>query len=309
MSRIVSLLPSATEIIAALGAQDQMVGRSHECDHPAEIAALPVCTAPRLDPNAESAEIDRAVKSALEQALAIYEVLEDRLKTLAPQIVVTQDQCEVCAVALADVEAVVSGWAGHTVRLVTLQAMDLAGIDRDIGQVGEALDMKRDAIHLIQSLVNRRAAIAARTAGLSKVTVACIEWTDPLMAAGNWVPELVALAGGRDVFGKPGAHAPWIDWRDLRAADPEAIVFMPCGFGLDRCGTEASEMTARQEWQDLQAVRSGRIYVTDGNSYFNRPGPRVAESLEILAEILHPEHFHFGHGVPDGGQGWQRLGS
>ena len=307
--RIVSLLPSAMEIVSALGARDQLVGRSHECDFPPGVEGLPICTAAKLDATASSREIDRAVKEALRDALAVYEVFTDQLQHLAPDIIVTQDQCDVCAVSLMDVETAVSSLTGRSVEIVALHPTNLAAVHDDIQRVGVAIGKQDEALAVINDMKGRAEVIAADTAGLGTPSVACIEWADPLMAAGNWVPELVTLAGGRDIFGKPGTHAPWIEWDALRRADPDVIIFMPCGFGLDRCRQEA-ELTARLPgWQDLQAVKSGRVYVTDGNSYFNRPGPRLAESLEIMAEILHPNTFAFGHDTVQGGPGWAAFGS
>lgn len=302
--RIVSLLPSATEIVAALGACDQLVGRSHECDYPPGVEGLPICTAAKLDATATSREIDRAVKEALREALAVYEVFADQLERLAPDIIVTQDQCDVCAVSLADVETAAAVLTGRPVEIVALHPTNLAAVHDDIRRVGAAIGKQDEALAIINDMKDRAEGIIAGAAGLDTPTVACIEWADPLMAAGNWVPELVALAGGYDVFGKAGLHAPWIEWDALRQTDPDVIIFMPCGFGLDRCRQEA-ELTARLPgWQDLQAVKSGRVYVTDGNSYFNRPGPRLADSLEIIAEILHPNKFAFGHDTAQGGLGW-----
>lgn len=307
--RIVSLLPSATEIVAALGARDQLVGISHECDFPMGVEDLPICTAAKLDATATSREIDRAVKEALRDALAVYEVFTDQLQHLAPDIIVTQDQCDVCAVSLTDVETAVSSLTGRPIEIVALHPNNLAAVHNDIQHVGTAIGKQDEALAVINDMKERAEGIAASTVGLSTPTVACIEWADPLMAAGNWVPELVTLAGGRDIFGRPGAHAPWIEWDALRRADPDVIIFMPCGFGLDRCRQEA-ELTAHLPgWQDLQAVKSGRVYVTDGNSYFNRPGPRLADSLEIIAEILHPSTFAFGHDSARGDLGWAAFGN
>ena len=309
MDRIVSLLPSATEIVAALGARERLVGRSHECDHPPGVETLPVCTAPRIDAAAASREIDRAVKDALQDALAIYDVFTETLRDLRPDIIVTQDQCDACAVALADVEAAVAHWTGQDLSLVTLHPNDLGGVYGDIRRVGAAIGADDEAAALIAELQQRANDISARATVLETPTIACIEWTDPLMAAGNWVPELVTLAGGHDIFGTPGAHAPWISWEALREGNPDVIVFMPCGFGLERCRREATLVAEHAEWPALRAVKTDRVYVTDGNSYSNRPGPRLAESLEIMAEILHPQEFSFGHGVATGGQGWATFNS
>ena len=307
MNRIVSLLPSATEIIVALAAENRLVGRSHECDYPASVRSLPACTASRLDTDASSQEIDRVVKLVVKDALAIYEVKEDVICRLAPDVIVTQDQCDVCAVSLAEVEAVVAALTGTATSIVTLHPNNLTAALRDIHNVGKAIGATDLAGSLIRSIEERRNAIAIKAISLEHPTVACIEWTDPLMAAGNWVPELVTFAGGRDVFGTPGKHAPWITMEKIEQVDPEVIIFMPCGFGLERCRTEAGLVAKRPGWKKLRAVQAGRVFVTDGNSYFNRPGPRLAESLEILVEILHPNVFSFGHDVANGGDGWMPL--
>lgn len=303
--RIVSLLPSATEIVAALGLGERLVGRSHECDFPAGVELLPVCTRPRIKLAGTSADIDRAVRAALKDAVAIYEVLDRELSRLGPDVVVTQSQCEVCAVSLADVEACVSAWAGGPVRVVSLEAQTLDGVHADIARVADALGVADAGQRLVIAMRTRADAVARIAKGLAaRPRVACIEWTAPLMAAGNWVPELVALAGGRDLFGQAGAHAPALTFDALRAADPDAIVFMPCGYGLARTQEEAMALaTATPGWGDLAAVKAGRVYATDANSFFNRPGPRLAESLEIMAEILHPAAFDFGHR----GKAWVKV--
>ena len=307
MNRIVSLLPSATEIIVALAADERLVGRSHECDYPASVRSLPVCTASRLDTDASSQEIDRVVKLALKDAISIYEVKEDVISRLAPDVIVTQDQCDVCAVSLAEVEAAVAVFTGTSTSVVALHPNNLTAALKDIYNVGKVIGATELAGSLIKSIEDRRNAIAIKAISLEHPTVACIEWTDPLMAAGNWVPELVTFAGGRDVFGTPGKHAPWITMEKIEQVDPEVIIFMPCGFGLERCRTEAGLVAKRTGWKKLRAVQAGRVFVTDGNSYFNRPGPRLAESLEILVEILHPDVFSFGHDVANGGDGWMPL--
>ena len=268
--RIVSLLPSATEIVAALGFADHLVGRSHECDYPKKVEELPACTTACLDVSRSSAEIDRQVKERLREALSIYEVDNQRLRELSPTHVVTQTQCEVCAVALHQVEEAV------------------AGLTDD----------------LVAALQRRMAAVSDVTASVAaKPTVACIEWTAPLMAAGNWVPELVTMAGGVNLFATAGAHSPWLTWEALAAADPDVIIVMPCGFDIARTRAEMPALTGSDAWKRLRAVRAGRVYLTDGHQYFNRPGPRIADSLEILAEILHPDLLTFGHFDT----GWQPL--
>ncbi len=286
--RIVSLLPAATEIVAALGFKDQLVGRSHECDFPAGVEALPVCTRALIKPEGTSLEIDTQVKDALNNALSIYEVLGEPLQQVQPDVIITQDQCEVCAVALNDVEAAVCDLLGVTTRIVSLNPEGLDKVYDDIGRVAAALGADDSGKALISSMQDGFDAIASHAAGKSRPSVACIEWAEPLMAAGNWVPSLVDIAGGRDPFGSPGAHAPWLEPQRLYDEDPDIIVFMPCGFGLERSEAEARAMLEKPEWQKLSAVKNNRVYATDGNSYFNRPGPRLLDSAEIFHEILYP---------------------
>jgi iron complex transport system substrate-binding protein len=303
MPRIVSLIASATEIVCALGFEDQLVGRSHECDYPESVKRLPVCTRPKLDVHASSAEIDRQVKSLVEGALAVYDVDAALLERLEPDVIVTQSQCEVCAVSLRDVERAVCAWLRKCPRIVSLKPDALADVWRDVEEVALALDAYDRGVGLVSRLRRRMDDIAERVSRLpERPRVACVEWVDPLMAAGNWVPELVAMAGGVNLFGEAGKHAPWMTWEQLTAADPDVIVLMPCGFDLPRTLAEAALLEEKGEWNSLRAVRSGRVYATDGNAYFNRPGPRLVESLEILAEVLHPGAFVAHHE----GTGWQR---
>ena len=301
--RIVSLIASATEIVAALGYEDFLVGRSHECDFPPSVERLPVCSEPKIDVAGSSREIDDRVKAVLRDATSVYRVLIDVLERLQPTHIITQSQCEVCAVSLKDVEAAVCELVSSQPKLVSLEPMCLADVWRDIVAVGEALGCET-ANGLVGQLKGRLDAISqrARTTGLQP-DVACIEWIDPLMSAGNWVPELVEFAGGRDLLGVAGEHSPWMTWEQLLAADPDVIVIMPCGFDIRRTHAELPVLTKPPEWTQLSAVKSGRVFLTDGNQYFNRPGPRIVESAEILAELFHPAEFRFGHE----GTGWVRF--
>jgi iron complex transport system substrate-binding protein len=300
--RIVSLICSATEIVAALGHRDGLVGRSHECDYPPGVEALPVLTAPRFDTGGASADIDRRVKDIVGSGLAVYDVDEQQLHDLAPDVIVTQDQCDVCAVSLADVEAAVCGWTGRDTRIVSLKPEKLADVWDDIGAVARAVGAEDNGARLIAELKERIATIAARAQALpDRPRVAVIEWIDPLMAGGNWMPELVALAGGANRLGEAGAHSDWITWAALAETDPEVIVVAPCGYDIDRAAAEMPSLEARPGWGDLSAVRNGRVAIADGHQFFNRPGPRLVESLEILAEIVHPDAFDFGWK----GRGWR----
>jgi iron complex transport system substrate-binding protein len=294
--RIVSLLPSATEIVWALGLAEHLVGRSHECDFPDSVSSLPACTKPKLDPTAPSAEINRHVTSLLENALSIYNVDAERLRELKPDVILTQAQCEVCAVTFADVEKAIADWGGARPRVVSLSPQRMADVWNDIRAVADALGVSERGRDVVRQLKTRVVDVIEKAVQAKcRPSVACIEWLDPLMAAGNWVPELVELAGGMNLFGEPGQHSPWLAWDKLRETDPEVIIAMPCGFDLERTRSEMSALTNGAGWQKFRAVKSGRVYLTDGNQYFNRPGPRLVESLEILGEILHPDLFNFGH--------------
>lgn len=300
--RIVSLIASATETVAALGCDDRLVGRSHECDFPPAVKNLPVCTAARIDVHADSAEIDRQVKSLLARSLSIYAVDAQLLQELQPDLILTQTQCEVCAVSLRDVEQALCAMVGAQPRVVAVEPNALDDIWTSFRQIAEALGIADRGEQLIRQSQSRLAAIGRRVSELSaRPGVACIEWIDPLMAAGNWVPELVEIAGGTNLFGEAGKHSPWMTWGELVARDPEVIVVLPCGWDIARSKVEIQRLSSRPEWRDLRAVRTGRVALTDGNQYFNRPGPRVVESAEILAEIFHPEVFDFGHR----GNAWQ----
>lgn len=290
--RIVSLIASATEIVCALDGLDQLVGRSHECDYPPAVRSLPCCTEPKFDVAGSSADIDRRVKDVLRDGLSVYRVHADVLKQLKPDVIVTQTQCDVCAVSERDVEQAVCDWVEGRPRIVSLAPNALADVWNDIQRVADALDVSDKGRQVVKELQQRIEAIAARAGKLpDRPTVACIEWIEPLMAAGNWMPELVELAGGVNLFGQAGKHSPWMTFDELRQRDPDVIVVLPCGFDLARTRAEMPALTRQPGWGELRAVRNQRVFLTDGNQYFNRPGPRLVESLEILAGLIHPDVF------------------
>ncbi|MFV0445327.1 MAG: cobalamin-binding protein [Planctomycetaceae bacterium] len=286
--RIISLIASATEIVCALGFRDQLVGRSHECDYPPDVDLLPVCSESRVDVHASSREIDRQVKVAVAEALSVYRVKVDELKRLRPTHIITQTQCEVCAVSLRDVERAVCEMVGSQPEIVSLEPMCLADVWKDIHKVAAALDAVPAGDQLVAQLQGRLDSVRQSVAGrIETPTVLCLEWIDPLMVGGNWMPELVTIAGGHAVLATAGVHSPWISWEDLQHVDPDVIVVLPCGFDIPRSLAELAAITDAPRWQSLRAVESKRVYVTDGNQYFNRPGPRVVESAEILADVIH----------------------
>jgi len=292
MLRIVSLIASASEIVASLGLSQYQVGRSHECDFPPEILALPICTSPAFPTDGSSAEIDRRVKERVASALSVYEVSREMLDALQPTHVITQTQCRVCAVSLEDVERALIGWVASRPKLVSLEPNALADVWDDIRRVAASCGIADRGEEVVAQLQAEMRRISERACARSRhPSVACIEWHEPLMAAGNWVPELVEMAGAVNLFGQAGAHSPWMTWQQLVDADPDVIISMPCGFDLARTCAEMYWLTDRPKWEQLRAVRTGRVYLADGNQYFNRPGPRLVESLQILAEILHPEAF------------------
>lgn len=301
--RIISLIASATEIVCALGLQDALVGRSHECDFPPEVLRLPVCSEPRIDPAASSREIDRQVKTAVAEALSIYRVLGEELERLQPTHILTQTQCNVCAVSLQDVQRAVCALVGSRPHILSLAPQRLADLWADVRRVAEALGVPERGTKLLAALQGRLERLtAAVPRGRERPTVVCLEWLDPLMSGGNWLPELVEIAGGRPLLAQAGEHSPWITWEDLQAADPDVLVLLPCGFDIPRTLAESQPLREHPAWPRLRCVRTGRVYVADGNQYFNRPGPRLVESAEILAELLH------GAATPPRrGSGWTPL--
>jgi iron complex transport system substrate-binding protein len=302
--RIVSLIASATEIVCALGFESQLVGRSHECDFPASIKDLPVCTSPKFQVEGLSYEIDQRVKAILQEALSVYRVAAESLEQLRPTHIITQSQCEVCAVSLKDVEQALCQFTSSQPVIVSLEPNALADVWTDIERVARALGAPDHGERVVAEMRGRMNDIVVRARSTdSRPTVACIEWIEPLMAAGNWMPELVEMAGGINLFGEAGKHSPWMSWEDLVAKDPDIIFISPCGFDIQRTLAETNLLSDKPQWKNLRAVKGNRVLVADGNQYFNRPGPRLVESLEILAESLHPELFHFHHE----NEGWVRL--
>ena len=314
--RIVSLLASATEMIYALGCQDQLVGRSHECDYPPEVQRLPVVSQVQIDVNTSSAEIDEQIKQLARQqvkpvepalqALSVYAIDIDLLEQLRPDVIFTQTQCEVCAVSERDVVKAIQHLTGLQPRVVSLAPYSLDDVWQDVLRVGEALDRFQQAKHLVSGYRKRLEQLRGMTGTLgTKPRVTVLEWLDPLMAAGNWTPELVIYAGGQNVFGEVGLHSPWLSWEELQQADPDVLVLAPCGFGIERTLQDVSLLQQHPSWHTLQAVQNGRVYVIDGNYYLNRSGPRLVESAELLAQVIWDKKLD----IAVDKAGWRGVGS
>lgn len=285
--RIVSLLPSATEIVCAVGAESELVGISHECDHPASIRDRRVLTRSRIEVNGSSRSIDNAVRAVITDALSIYAIDDAALAELCPDVIVTQDLCEVCAVSLDDVRAAVARLAHRAdLRIISLSPTRLGEVFDDVVRVADALDRHARGIEVRQTLIDRSRAIAERAArAVSRPRVVSVEWIDPLMIGGTWMPELVELAGGIAAGATAGEPAPTVELAALAQLRPEVVVIKPCGFSVARTLVE------RELIERCIAPLDARVYVTDGNQFFNRPGPRLIESLEIMAACVHPELF------------------
>jgi len=285
--RVASLLPSATELLFAIGAGPEVVGVTHECDWPPEARGLPALTASLIDhAGSPPGEIDRHVRAAVHEGSGIYALDAARLASLQPDLIVTQELCEVCAVSYRQVEKAVRELPGE-VPILSLEPEGLDDIMETALVLGRATGHEDGAERLVASMRHRIAAVQALPpVSGGRPAVACIEWTDPLMAGGHWVPEMVRLAGGDDVLGAEGERSAEVAWEDVRAAAPDAVVLMPCGFGLERSLQCAPEVTARPGFAELPAARHGRVAAVDGSGYFNRPGTRIVEGLAILAAIL-----------------------
>lgn len=288
--RIVSLLPAATEIVCALGAGDSLVGISHECDFPLEIRSRPVLTRSRIETASPSRAIDAAVRAALPSALSIYTVNEQQLGQLAPDVVITQDLCQVCAVSLEDVRAAVARLSQRDqVQVVCLRPTSLEQALVDIERVAAAIDRQDAGRNLRTTLQERIRAIALRAQSAArKPRVVSIEWLEPLMLGGTWMPELIDLAGGLPVGARAGELAPTVLPQQLTELAPDVVVIKPCGFPIERTLQEQELLaSAIIAWID----RKARVFIADGNAFFNRPGPRLVESLEIMAACVHPQIF------------------
>jgi iron complex transport system substrate-binding protein len=303
--RIASLLPSATEIVCGLGLAERIVGVSHECDFPAAIVGRPILTEPKLDPRGTSMEIDTAVRKLVRDGLSVYRIREVELRAVKPDLIVTQEHCEVCAVSFTEVQKAVREWLAPSTEIVSLKPNRLEDVLQDFVRVAEAAGVRDAGVELVRSCRERLDHLRAGAAKVrSRPRVACIEWMEPLMVAGNWIPELVEIGGGTYDLVAAGEHSPQISWRELVDYAPDVVVVMPCGFKLEQTRRELAQLTEREEWRSLPAVRNQRVYSADGNAYFNRPGPRIVDSAELLAGLMQPGYC--ADLVPKGS--WEHVG-
>lgn len=293
--RIVSLLPAATEWICEFGGADMLVGRSHECNFPPEVQDRPVVTAPTYEVEGDSAAIDEAVQSHVREGLSLYDVDLERLRDLDPDLIVTQDQCEVCAVSLTELEAGLADWTGGDPSVFSMRPQTLKEVLDEALRLGRMIDRLEPAMRVLANfetgLRGLRDAIGVerRTNPQSLPSVACVEWMEPLMVGGHWMPDVVEMAGGRAVLGTAGEPSRRVDWQEFRETDPAVIVCMPCGFSIEDTRRDVQYLTDRPGWGALSAVESGRVALLDGNAYFNRPGPRLYRAIEVLASVLYPD--------------------
>jgi len=283
-------------MVVALGYQDSLVGRSHECDYPPEVLSLPVVSSVQIDIHATSAQIDAQVRQRMHQpkpddpalaALSIYAIDLELLQELRPDVILTQTQCEVCAVSQRDVTQAIAQLAGLSPQIVSLAPYQLQDVWEDVRRIGNVLGSPDRAALLVQHYQQRLNDLHHKTATFDfEPRVAVLEWLDPLMGAGNWTPELVSYAGGKNLFGEAGQHSPSLSWQDLQRADPDVIVLGPCGYSLERAIQDIPLLSGHPLWQQLKAVRESTVYAIDGNQYLNRSGPRLVETAEILAQMI-----------------------
>lgn len=296
--RICSLLPGATEVVAALGLADDLVAISHECDYPFEIRSKPVVTRCAIDSDRTSSpDIDQQVRETLKTGAGLYRIDEALLRQIAPDLIITQDLCEVCAVTPRDIQRAIGGME-RPPHVLSLNPTHLEDVFRDVLAIGTATGREPQALDWVAHMRDRVDAIRNALDNAAPRNVACLEWLDPLYSAGHWVPELVSLAGGRDPLAPVGSKSAVVSWDTVTRNAPAVLVLMPCGFSIARTLSEAHRLTSRPGWSELPAVRTGEVFAVDGPAYFNRLGPRLVDGLELLAALFHPDRF--GHQVPAG---------
>jgi iron complex transport system substrate-binding protein len=296
--RIVSLLASGTEIVCALGAGDSLVGRSHECDNPAWVRSLPACSEPAFDISVSSREIDAEVNRRIRSQEPLYRIDTDRLRELAPDLVIAQVHCEVCAVTASDLER---DDCGMRARVLALSAGSLDGIYESILLVARALSREKEGIELVRREKARLEAVRSKAAGRRRPSVVMLEWADPVFAMANWGPELVEIANGELLLGRKGQHSSAIPGEWVAETNPEYLIVAPCGFSMERAVREQSVLETYPWWSSLRAVKEEKVAFADGNLFFNRSGMTVTQTAEIIAEILHG----FSSGDPTENKYWR----
>ena len=301
--RIVSLLPSATETVCELGLGENLVGVSHECDYPPFVSALPKVTRSLIPHDASSLQIDSLVREKLKTRKALYDLDMPGLERLQPDLIVTQALCDVCAVAEAEVTAAACALPGQP-KVVNLEPMSIGEVLGTLSLVANSAGVPDRAMVAIEKLKKRIDAVAERSRQVkARPRVVFLEWLDPPFSCGHWTPELIGLAGGDEVIARPGHRSRTIQWEEVVAARPDVLFIACCGFSVERTLSDLPGLASRPGWTDLPAVRADRVFVTDGNAYFSRPGPRLVDSLEILAHALHPGI----HPLPQGLQPASRI--
>jgi iron complex transport system substrate-binding protein len=294
--KIYSFLPSATEIVYSLGLGDQLCGVTNECDYPAEAKTKPVVVQSLIDPSAmEQGEIDWRVVNDMSHGHGLYKINRDLLLKEKPDLVITQELCDVCSVSLREVLKTISDLSAEC-TVISLRPHDLDGVLEDIITVGKATGTEVKAKAVADGLRARIESVRGRAAGLKRRRTFCAEWYDPVFAPGHWVPEMVEIAGGREVAGVAGEASRKVPWEQVASKDPEVMVLIPCGFGVDRAVSDSGLMTRLPGWRELTAVKNGEVYAADGSSFFSRPGPRLIDGLELLSKLIHPEVF--GQDIP-----------
>lgn len=299
--RIVSLLPAGTELVSALGLGHELVGRSHECDYPEKVVArLPIITRPKVHLNGTSGQTDQSIQYIMAQGLSLFEVDVNALKAAQPDVIITQDDCEACAITPQTLKTVVADNLPTRPQVVSFQATTLPGVLNEFLRIGDFLGAGSKAQDMVNRTRRRMDEVQVKSRdAVRKPKVLALEWLTPLQSAGNWLPTLIEMAGGNPVLAEAGAHARNITWRQIIEADPDVLVIVPCGYSIERTAQELTTLAATPEFRTLRAWKARKVFVADGNHLFNRPGPRLLESLEVMAEMVHPALFgtrRLGHG-------------
>jgi iron complex transport system substrate-binding protein len=293
--RVISLLPSATEMMFVLNAENLLVARSHECDFPEQVTSIPVCTSSKIPAEANSAEIDRIVKEKVWNALSLYDINIEMLKELKPDLIITQDQCEVCAIHLNDLENILKDTLGYSPKILSFHPNSLEDMYQNFRELATLLEKTEEAEIIVEDWSDRVEIIKHKIKFVKqKPSIVCIEWMDPIMSAGHWTPELMEFAGAEVLLSNKFKKSEYISIEDLKNANPDGIIIAPCGFGLDKTKLELPSILAQNDWQELKAVQNGHVFIADGNRYFNRSGPSLIDTAEIIAEILQVNQFYYG---------------